>query len=211
MVEQILIICRKGRETQILQKDMLIDVLLVMALLLKGINGELYCPGNAVDMNDESGDNVEFVNGGWTMSGGARVSSKTSFNLLGGYIEFDMDVSKVSPEVNTNFYTTSPAEPNCGSECYCDIQRSSSGNPSCMELDLLENNGRCLLATTLHTFATDGQPNNQNCDRWGCQSRLFLPSNGTFSVRSRVVKRRNSTFTHTLFNRYVRSSHATVM
>ena len=57
-----------------------------------------------------------------------------------------------------------------------------------MELDILENNGRCLLATTLHTFATDGQPNNRNCDRWGCQTQMRLPQNSTFHVRSEFSK-----------------------
>ena len=43
---------------------------------------------------------------GWTLNGGGRVSSKTSFNLLGGYIEFDMDTTKTNAAVNTNVYTT---------------------------------------------------------------------------------------------------------
>ena len=105
----------------------------------------LYCPGNNNDMNDDStgseGNSVQFINNGWTIKGDARVSSKTSWNLLGGFIEFDMDVSRVSPQVNTNLYTSSPSIPNCGSDCYCDIQKSPSGKPSCMELDIIENNG----------------------------------------------------------------------
>lgn len=40
------------------------------------------------------------------MDGDARVSSKTSWNLLGGSIEFDMDTTGVADEVNTNLYTT---------------------------------------------------------------------------------------------------------
>ena len=144
---------------------------------------ELYCIGNENDMNDESKTNpAQFTNNGWILHGDARVSSKTSFNLR--EVSFDMDVSLVSNQVNTNLYTTSPTQPNCGSACYCDIQKSSSGKPSCMELDLLENNGKCLLATTLHTFATDGTPNNRNCDRWGCGSTATLPSSGKFHIRS---------------------------
>jgi hypothetical protein len=133
---------------------------------------EYYCP-SAGDMNNEHG-NVEFKDGGWAFTGDARVSSKTSWNLLGGSMEWDMDTTETKPEVNTNFYTSSPAQQNCGQDCYCDIQRSASGKPSCMELDLIEANGNCKMATTLHTFATDGQPNNHNCDRWGCGSQATL-------------------------------------
>ena len=67
-----------------------------------GSNGTLYCPdGQRGDINEEHGD-VTFENGGWTFRGDARVSSKASWNLLGGYIAFDMDVTGVAPEVNTN-------------------------------------------------------------------------------------------------------------
>ena len=149
-----------------------------------GSNGTLYCPdGQRGDINEEHGD-VTFENGGWTFRGDARVSSKASWNLLGGYIAFDMDVTGVAPEVNTNLYTSSTSQPNCGERCYCDIQKSPSGKPSCMEMDFVENNGRCAMATTIHTFATDGTPNNPNCDRWGCGSGLGLPSSGKFHVHA---------------------------
>lgn len=125
-------------------------------------------------MNLEHGQ-VTFNANGWSMTGDSRVSSKTSWNLLGGFMEFSMDTSKVSEEVNTNFYTTSPAKPNCGEKCYCDIQKSASFD-SCMEMDIIENNGKCAMATTIHTFATDGKPNNADCDRWGCGSTNTLSS-----------------------------------
>jgi len=150
-------------------------------------SADVYCPGNAQDMNDEStGGNVHFVNGGWTIVGDGRVSSKAAFNLLGGYMSWDMDVSKVNAEVNTNFYTSSPDKPNCGGACYCDIQKSASGKPSCMELDFIENNGQCAMATTLHTFATDGKPNNGNCDRWGCAAGQKLPAGGKLRMKATV-------------------------
>eukprot|EP01004_Peranema_trichophorum_P003138 NODE_2143_length_1672_cov_100.601033_g1832_i0.p1 GENE.NODE_2143_length_1672_cov_100.601033_g1832_i0~~NODE_2143_length_1672_cov_100.601033_g1832_i0.p1 ORF type:complete len:456 (-),score=103.54 NODE_2143_length_1672_cov_100.601033_g1832_i0:239-1606(-) len=135
--------------------------------------GDLYCPtGN--DMNLEFGS-VSFKNGGWEMTGSARVSSKTAWNLLGGYMEWDMDLSRVADEVNTNFYTSSPSRPNCGSNCYCDIQAGSF--VSCMELDFLENNGKCVGNTALHMFPTDGRAGNANCDRWGCNSVTAKYSN----------------------------------
>lgn len=83
-----------------------------------------------------------------------------------------MDTTQTAPEVNTNLYTVSPPQPNCGEACYCDIQRGNL--PSCMELDIIEANGNCKMATTLHTFPTDGTPNNPNCDRWGCGSTATL-------------------------------------
>jgi hypothetical protein len=127
-------------------------------------------------MNNEGG-NVTWTNGGWSFHGGGRVSSKTAFNLLGGFMEFDMDTSGVANEVNTNFYTSSPKIANCGTACYCDIQDShNSSRPSCMEMDIIENNGHCAMATTIHTFATDGKPNNADCDRWGCGATEKLPS-----------------------------------
>ena len=45
-----------------------------------------------------------------------------------------------------------------------------------MEMDLIEVNGHCAMASTIHTFATDGRPNNADCDRWGCASVNKLPS-----------------------------------
>jgi hypothetical protein len=141
----------------------------------------LYCP-QASDMNDEQGG-VQFNGNGWSITGEGRVSSQTSWNLLGGSIEWDMDTSRVNKEVNTNLYITSPPHPNCGQACYCDIQKSASGTPSCMELDLIEANGNCAMATTIHTFATDGKPNNPDCDRWGCGSTANLPG-GQFHMKT---------------------------
>ena len=47
---------------------------------------------------------------------------KATFNLLGGYVSFVMDVSRANAQVNTNFYTSSPAS--CCA--YCDIQKNKS-------------------------------------------------------------------------------------
>ena len=62
-----------------------------------------YCP--YLDMWLEGGV-VAFSDGGWSIRGDGRVSSKTSWNLLGGSLELVMDVRGVQPGVNTNFYTT---------------------------------------------------------------------------------------------------------
>ena len=141
-----------------------------------------FCP-TAQDMNIDYGNEVSFDttgSAGWTIAGSGRVSSKTSFDLLGGSITFTMDVSNVADAVNTNFYTSSPPVPNTGSDTYCDIQL----NPGCMELDIIENNGQCGYATTLHTFPFDGVYANSDCDRWGCVTSDFLPDDKTFEVKA---------------------------
>jgi len=50
-------------------------------------------------------------------------------------------------------------------------------------MDIIEVNGKCAMATTIHTFATDGKPNNADCDRWGCGSINKLPS-ALFTIRA---------------------------
>jgi hypothetical protein len=140
---------------------------------------KLYCPGKS-DLNHESG-HVRFENGGWSFQGTSRVSSKTSWNLLGGYLEFDMDTTKAALGVNTNLYTVSMQKPNCGKACYCDIQEGD--HPSCMELDIIEANGNCAMQTTIHTFKTNGVPNNPNCDRWGCYAKTRL-SGAKFHIKA---------------------------
>ena len=42
------------------------------------------------------------------MHGGGSGATKAAFNLLGGSVEFDFDVSNVHPGVNSNIYTISP-------------------------------------------------------------------------------------------------------
>lgn len=114
------------------------------------------------------------------------MSSKTSWNLLGGYVEFEMDNSHTNPGVNVNLYTSSPSEPNCGNDCYCDIQDGSTpaywhskSFQSCMEMDFIEANGKCSMATTWHTV-TGGN----GCDRGGCQAEAVLPATGVFTIRA---------------------------
>lgn len=121
---------------------------------------------------------VKFKNGGWEMSGGGRVSSKTSFNLIGGSIEFDMDSTRVNAEVNANLYFVSMEGANCGGDCYCDIQEN--GSPICMELDVIETNGNCAFASTWHTVGGFG---GGGCDAGGCAYEGSLPG-GTLHIKS---------------------------
>ena len=97
-------------------------------------------------------------------------------------MQFTMDVSNAADGVNTNFYTSSPDRENTGSSTYCDDQ--GDGDQGCMEMDIIENNGKCLMATTVHTFQTDGQPNDSDCDRWGCTAAMALPPSHVFEIKA---------------------------
>lgn len=124
-------------------------------------SGAAFCPSDD-DFQTDYGS-PQFSGGGWTITGGARVSSRASFNLLGGYVEFDMDVSGAHGGVNQNLYVVAPDGDNCGKDCYCDAQCPSG--KCCMELDFLETNGNCAWATTWHTQVDGGAV----CDGDGCQ------------------------------------------
>jgi len=129
----------------------------------------LYCPYGPDDIEINGNDATSSIEGsGWTMLGGSGVNVKASFNLLGGYVEFDMDLTKVGNGVNTNLYTISPAD-GVANSGYCDIQ-SSPNYPTCMEWDIDENNGNCAMQTTLHTW-----PNhNGGCDQGGCEANTHI-------------------------------------
>merc|ERR1711920_658248 len=81
------------------------------------------------------GGSPQWSDSGWTIHGGARASSKASYNLAGGFVEFDMDLGGAHGGVNNNFYITFPNS--VGN--YCD----SGGTGGCAELDFVENNGKC--------------------------------------------------------------------
>jgi len=122
------------------------------------------------------GDNLTINENGWTMLGGGHIGGRTSFNLLGGYMSFDMDVTNARNGVNTNLYVISP-ENGVDNSGYCDIQ--PNGSPQCMELDFIENNGACFMQATWHTSPDlDG-----GCDEWGCAASAGL-SSSKFSVKS---------------------------
>jgi hypothetical protein len=119
--------------------------------------------------------NAKLAGSGWSIKGGGRVASKASFNLLGGYISFDMDTTKALTGVNNNFYTTSPTKANFPK--YCDIQSKSD---PCLEMDFVENNGNCVAQTTWHT--SPAGPG--NCDRGGCGGTKPITGGGRFHVKA---------------------------
>jgi hypothetical protein len=106
-----------------------------------------YCPDPAKDFWEEvegPPGHVTWSSSGWLINGQRRVSSKASYDLRGGSIEWDMDLSNSHGGVNSNFYLTFPRKLNSGIGSYCD----SGATGGCAELDLTENNGGCFQATT---------------------------------------------------------------
>jgi len=158
-----------------------------------------YCP-TADELNEfhETGNSVvHLVDGGWTTTGNARVSTKGVFNVLGGYYEFDMDLSRVKQGEqsggqqgpNENAYVVFPQHGTGDYEVsqYCDNGRSSESDCDvpgncCAEMDIIEANGNAAWATTWHAgyiWPTDYStqyPDEQPCQQWGCRKNNFFDS-----------------------------------
>lgn len=82
-------------------------------------------------------------------------------------MEFDINTTGAHTGVNNNFYLVSPDLKTFKATNDCDIQ--GQNKPSCMEMDIVENNGNCLAQTTWHTW-----PNfNGDCDRSGCAGQKY--------------------------------------
>jgi len=113
---------------------------------------------------------------GWTMTGSGGVHGRQTFNLLGGYVEFEIDTTGAHGGVNNNFYLVSPDPSYFSASNDCDIQ--AQGKPGCMEMDIIENNGNCLAQTTWHTWVNhDG-----DCDQGGCWGQKYR--SGVTKVRA---------------------------
>jgi len=153
---------------------------------------ELYCP-------DENswigiGGSTSWNGAGWTVNGGGGVTGKTSFNLLGGYVEFDVDNSGSKWGVNNNFYTISPDHAYTNRNDYCDGQGPDASSPLgiyCMEMDIYEANGAENLATTWHTWFN----HNGGCDQGGCGAGVGV--GGQFHVKAEFG---TDGWMHTSFN-----------
>lgn len=154
-----------------------------------GVVADVYCP-SAEDLTvaycDEGphGDKPcpKLVNQGWTIEGGGGAATKSAFNLNGGFVEFDLDVSNVDGGVNANIYTISPssfANPYFNKTLdYCD--GAASGSDWCMEVDWTEVNGHCGGATTLHT--KEG-PGSDGCTAWGCRTTYHFEGKTQFHMK----------------------------
>jgi hypothetical protein len=120
-------------------------------------------------------------NQGWKIHGGGAAATKSTFNLLGGYVEFDIDVTAVHTGVNANIYTISPTINgySFNQTYYCD--GAKTGSSWCVEADWVESNGNCGGATTLHTV--DGTGTN-GCTSWGCSSSYHYSGRTSYHVRA---------------------------
>jgi len=136
--------------------------------LLSAVKADVYCP---MQNDFDYGGNIQWNGNGWTMKGSGGVHGKTAFNLLNGFVQFEMDTSGAQGGVNNNFYTSSPWRGLFPK--YCDIQQNSS--PQCMEMDIVENNGNCISQVTWHTW-----PNhNGDCDEGGCWGKQYASGRRT--------------------------------
>jgi len=139
---------------------------------------QCFCP-KASELQWDYGDGMpgnEIRDGGWTITEDGRVSSKGTFNLLGGYVEFDMDVSKTSIGVNSNMYGVFPfmKEGDFEADSYCDAQPISP--VWCPEMDFVENNGPVAWSSTWHTVPGKlftGTRHTNGCDEKGCVAARF--------------------------------------
>jgi len=141
-------------------------IIITLALLPFAL-ATLYCPS----ANDfESGGGVHTFNRGWTTVGSGGVGTKSSFNLLGGWVSYNADFSGVPTGVNANIYSISPKfnKPSYTPDQYCDGQPANGNKPWCVEVDFIESNGNCGGQSTLHSWNTPD--NNGGCGAWGCES-----------------------------------------
>ena len=71
---------------------------------------KLYCPQGKTDMRNDNGGpgKIDWNGNGFTVTGSARVSSKMSWDITGGYIEFSLDTTNSKHCINTNVYVVAP-------------------------------------------------------------------------------------------------------
>jgi hypothetical protein len=101
----------------------------------------LYCP--QVDDLTAAYGSPSIYNQGWSIHAGGAAATKASYNLLGGYVEYDIDFSGVRPGVNSNIYAITPSGISSSGfiqNNYCDSQ---TGPNWCLEVDWVESNGNC--------------------------------------------------------------------
>jgi len=142
---------------------------------------QCFCP-TASELQWDYGEGKpgnEIRDGGWTITEDGRVSSKGVFNLLGGYVEFDIDISRTAIGVNSNVYGVFPfmASGDFDAFHYCDAQPISP--VWCPEMDFVENNGPVAWTSTWHTVpgrVPEGTRNPHGCDEKGCYAaRYYQP------------------------------------
>merc|ERR1712190_415536 len=142
------------------------------------VEGAVFCP-SASDLVIAYGT-PQLNNQGWEVHGNGGVATKAAFNLVGGFVEFDIDFSNVKTGVNANIYTISPSTDASGytGSRYCDGAKTDDN--WCLEVDWIESNGNCGGATTLHT--KEG-PGSNGCTAWGCRASYHYNGRSSFHMR----------------------------
>jgi len=136
----------------------------------------------------------QLIDSGFTIKGGARAHSKAAYDLLGGFIEFDLDTTNAHVGLNNNVYFISPhlgPEGYTSMDQYCDgaVQHGrraanrSANDYWCMELDINEDNGNCGSQTAVHTVM--GHPG--GCDANGCTITTHW-NQQRFKVRAEITE-----------------------
>jgi len=149
----------------------------------------MYCPKvHDLQWDYNEGGGI-LMDQGWEITDSARASTKASFNLLGGYVEFVMDVSGAHPGVNTNVYSSFPnltEKGYRGPEDYCDGQGPNVASPYwCLEEDFIEANGDMLFSSTWHTVPAGTMVNGSHgCDHHGCGVEHHFIASGKSCNRS---------------------------
>lgn len=161
----------------------------LLTQLFSAVAADLYCP-SADDLTvaycDAGPEHDKpcplLMDQGWTIVGGGGAATKSAFNLNGGFVEFDLDVSNVDGGVNANLYTVSPESFTLDhfnkTLDYCD--GAASGSDWCMEMDWIEANGHCAAATTVHT--KEG-PGDDGCTAWGCRTTYHFEGKAKFHMK----------------------------
>jgi hypothetical protein len=156
--------------------------LVAVAVLVSSVSAELYCPSqnDLIVAYTTPGATNTLTNQGWMNKGGGAAATKSSFNLLGGSVEYDLDLRNVKSGVNANIYTVSPKfkGPSFEKSFYCD--GAATGADWCVEVDWIESNGNCGGATTLHTV--EG-PGNDGCSAWGCRNQYHYNGVSKFHMK----------------------------
>jgi len=164
--------------------------LLVLALAFFTIvKSEEYCPSAndlVITYKTDTGPGPTLMDGGWLHHGGGGVATKASFNLLGGSIDYDIDLSGVRTGVNANIYSISPTfSGSFGITDYCDGAKPA-GATWCVEVDWIESNGNCGGQSTLHTRPG---PGSDGCTAWGCAKGYTY--NGASSFHMKIYYDKN--------------------
>jgi hypothetical protein len=142
---------------------------------------QVYCPASK-DLAIAYGDQVKLEDQGWTVQGDGGASTLASFNLAGGFVEFDLDVSQAKTGVIPNVYSIFPENiAATGFEHdshYCDADEGAA--TWCVEHDWIESNGQCGGATALHSVPGTGL---DGCNSWGCLTTYKYEGGSKFHMR----------------------------